>query len=242
MKYLLRFALLITLLIGCADTNNDNLTIKGSIKGLKKGVLYLQKIKDSSLVTLDSLKIEGESNFSFSSTINEPEMYYLYLNKDDGRQYNDRISFFAEPGEIEIKSSLPNFESNVRIVGGINQQKYIEYQKIEKKFNNRNLRLLKEEFEATKQKDESKLAEVKSAFDKLFKQQYLYAINFAITNKDLAVSPYITLSKIPDANTKYLDTIVKSLSPKIMSSMYGKKLTTHLENIYSKENNISSNE
>jgi hypothetical protein len=38
------------------------------------------------------------------------------------------------------------------------------------------------------------------------------------------VSPYVTLAEIYDINLKYLDTIQKSMTPKISKSKYGKKL------------------
>jgi hypothetical protein len=42
-------------------------------------------------------------------------------------------------------------------------------------------------------------------------------------------APYITLSEIYDINLKYLDTIQKSMTPKVAKSMYGKKLTNFVE-------------
>jgi len=38
------------------------------------------------------------------------------------------------------------------------------------------------------------------------------------------VAPYIALAEIYDINLKYLDTIQKSLSPKVAQSKYGIKL------------------
>jgi hypothetical protein len=57
----------------------------------------------------------------------------------------------------------------------------------------------------------------------------LYTINFALTQKDYEVSPYIALSEVHDANLKFLDTIQKSMSPKVANSKYGKMLTKFIE-------------
>ena len=52
--------------------------IQGQIKGLKKGTLYLQKMKDTILVSVDSVQINGDGNFILSDEVESPEVY-LYL-------------------------------------------------------------------------------------------------------------------------------------------------------------------
>jgi hypothetical protein len=59
----------------------------------------------------------------------------------------------------------------------------------------------------------------------VIKRKYLYATNFAINNKDHEVAPYIALAEIYDINLKFLDTIQKSMTPKVAQSLYGKKFS-----------------
>ncbi|WP_103071228.1 DUF4369 domain-containing protein [Aquimarina sediminis] len=235
MKYFSILSLLIVILISCTSPKEGNLTISGNIKGLKKGTLYLQKIQDTVLVNLDSVNIDGNSEFMFVSNLEEPEIHYLYLDKNDGTRYNDRIDFFAEPGEIIITTSVLDFERDIKIQGGKNQDKYLEYKKMLKRFNERNLRLIKENFEASKQKDDEKLIENDKAYKTLLKQKYLYTINFAVNNRKLEVAPYITLNEVYDANIKFLDTVAKSLSPKVKKSLYGKQLIKYIKDRKEKE-------
>ncbi|MHA7057926.1 DUF4369 domain-containing protein [Aquimarina sp. M1] len=225
------FILFLTILIvGCnTPKKKGNVSISGTVQGLKKGTLYLQKIQDTILVNLDSLVINGDPKFSFQTDVQEPEIHYLFLDKHDGTQYNDRIDFFAEPGEIVINTSLNGFEKNAIIAGGKNQAKLIEYNKMNKRFKERNLRIIKEDYEAKKQNDEEKLVENDKAYKNLLRQKYLYTINFAMNNRKLEIAPYITLNEVFDANIKYLDTVVKSLSPKVKKSIYGKQLIEYLE-------------
>ena len=63
------------------------------------------------------------------------------------------------------------------------------------------------------------------------KRKYLFATNFAINNKDHEIAPYIALAEIYDINLKYLDTIQKSMTPKVAQSLYGKKLTSYVNDI-----------
>jgi len=235
-----RFSVLLfltILVIGCSSTpeKKGNVSISGTIKGLKKGTLYLQKIQDSLLVNLDSLVVDGNPDFLFYTNIDEPEIHYLFLDKHDGTPLNDRIDFFAEPGAIIINTSLNNFEKYAAIKGGENQAKLLEYKKMNKKFQERNLRIMKEDFEAKKQNDEEKLAKNDIEYRNLLRQKYLYTINFAMTNHKLEVAPYVTLNEVFDANIKYLDTVVKTLSPKVKKSIYGKQLVQYLGERKTKE-------
>ena len=68
------------------------------------------------------------------------------------------------------------------------------------------------------------------------KRQYLYSINYAINNKDNEVAPYIALSDVYDVNSTFLDTIYKSLTPRIATSKYGVILKDYLGKIKSEDN------
>ena len=79
----------------CAKKETHNFSISGTVKGLKKGTLHLQKIEDTLLITIDSLVVDGNPDFDFRTTLQELEALYVYLDKVDNSQYDDRIFFFA---------------------------------------------------------------------------------------------------------------------------------------------------
>ena len=118
MKNLFLVALTIGLFTSCNRETKNTMTITGNVKGLKKGTLYLQHIPDSVLVTLDSLKIEGDGNFTFKTELESPEIFYLYLNKKDNNDINDRITFFGEPGIITINTSCNTFDFGAGLYSG----------------------------------------------------------------------------------------------------------------------------
>ena len=91
--------------------------VSGRVDGLRKGTLFLQKVLDSTLINIDSIVINGNPEFNFKTKIESPEIYYLYLNKDDGDTLNDRVMFFAEKGEITINTLLKTFESSAKVSG-----------------------------------------------------------------------------------------------------------------------------
>ncbi|MCK7590028.1 DUF4369 domain-containing protein [Subsaxibacter sp. CAU 1640] len=213
--------LALILMLSCAE-DKLNFVLKGNIKDLMKGTVYLQKLNDTTLVTIDSLVINGNPEFELGTELESPEVLYLKLHKNDNEEHI--IPFFAAEGITEINSNLKNFELDTKINGSKQQEKWAEYKKMMKRFQDQNLDLIKDNFDAQKDKDTAKLNATIKSHDNLLKRRYLYTVNFAINNKDSEVAPYLLVSEIYDANLKYLDTVNKVLSPEVKASKYGKEL------------------
>ncbi len=216
--------LLILLILSCNSTPS-NLVVKGEIKGLNKGKLYLQKFNDSAYVNIDSLTIKSSTHkFEFKTILNEPEILFLIL---DDYSYNKKaISFFAEKGIIEINTSLKHFEYDAKIKAGLLQKKLDEYNANIKRFNELNLELIKHRFEANTGKSNKSIDSINSLAKSISKRKYLYTINFALNNKNLEIAPYLATYQIPNVALNYLDTIYNSLPNPIANSKYGKTLNT----------------
>ena len=77
------FLFLCLLFINCEapkKTTNDNMmTVKGRIEGLRKGNLFLQKMEDTLLVNVDSTLVKGTPNFEFQTPRETAKVVYLYL-------------------------------------------------------------------------------------------------------------------------------------------------------------------
>jgi hypothetical protein len=219
----------ITMLTSCGDEkkSENTLEITGNIKGLKKGKLYIQRVQDSTLVVLDSIIINGKSTFESTIKLDSPEMLYLYVDRGVSNSIDNNLLFFAEPGKMNIDTDLEFFLAKAKITGSKNQELYEQYKDIISKFNDQQLDYLKDELLALKAKKDISEENTKKQ-DALLKRRYLYAGNFALTNANYEVAPYIVLTDIYDINIKYLDTIAKSMSPKVAKSKYGKKLNDYL--------------
>jgi hypothetical protein len=214
-------------LVGCETKHKDFFILKGEIKGLTKGTLYLEKVRDNKYVLVDSFRVKNDGIFEMSDSLYSPEVYYLRLKEKP----KEEIQFFAEQGRISIHSKLDKFSSKVKISGSENQDLWGNYQGIMRKFNDENLDLVKEKFMAQKDKNQSKIDSLERIYKKHVKRKYLYATNFAVKNAAKEVAPYIALSDLYDANIYLLDTIEKSMSAQIKLSMYGKKLTEFVKKI-----------
>lgn len=224
------------LLVACnKNESKTNLHITGNIKGLKEGTLYIQKYNDTALIAIDTIKIDGQSTFESNIDLKSPEMLYLYLDRGVTNSLDNNIMFFAEAGTINIDTNLDSFISSAKITGSKNQELFEEYKKINSRFNDENLTLIEKKFKALKNNNTAALDSITAAQENNIKRKYLYATNFAVNNKDLEVSPYIALAEIYDINIKYLDTIQKSMTPKVAKSLYGKKLTKYVNDIKKSE-------
>jgi len=231
-KSLLFIIIVVSLVISCGKKHEGNMLVKGNIDGLKKGTLYLQKLKDTVLITVDSIQLNGESNFILSDNVESPEMYYITL----GEISNEKMSFFGEEGEIIISSKLAKLTIALKITGSSNQLILDKYEAMIQKFNGKNLDLIKARFEAMKDNDSEAQIETAAAENNLLKRRYLYTTNFALTHADTEVAPYLALTKLYNANIKLLDTVNNSLSEKIKTSKYGVQLNNYIQKIKSQEN------
>lgn len=224
---------LCAVLISCGRDTQNTMTVTGTVKGLKKGVLYLQKIQDSTLMVIDSLEIAGNGDFLFKTELESPEVFYLYLNKKDNNDINDRITFFGEPGTISIRTSWNTFDTNAKIEGSVTHEKLEEYRDVMSKFNSRNLEIIQNAYNPEMRMDSLAMDSIRKLSDNNIMRGYLYALNFALNNTDSYVAPYIALTEVADANPKYLDSINNSLSPEVADSKYGRALRIYLEGIKS---------
>jgi len=232
MKKLTIFLLALSI-ISCNNESAHDLTVKGQIKDLKKGTVYLQKITDSVLVNLDSLKVSGNGSFKLHTNLNEPEVLFLTLDKNAAE--DNTIAFFADKGTTQINTTLKNFNFDAKIEGSKQQKDLDEYILMMSKFNDKNLDLIKESFEARLKNDSSKV-DYETEYNKLLKRKYLYTINFAINKRDSEVAPYLALTEIPNTSISYLEKIYDTLTDNIKQSKYGKELQTLIATRKQEEN------
>ena len=233
MKKIIAVLVVSILMVACSSEKEGNMIVEGNIKGLKKGTLYLQKMNDTALFSVDSMDVFGDGNFKLTDNVISPEMYYLTFK---GNTNEKRILFFGNKGTITLNDNIDTFGFDTEIIGSENQVVLNKFTKINDKFKNQRLQFIKKEFDAIKSKNADSIAKVKTDFDRMIRRKYLFTTNFALTNSGSEAAPYIALTELYDANIKLLDTINKSLSEKVKNSTYGKRLNTYITEIQNKEN------
>lgn len=230
MKSVLYILVLFLLATSCAGNDPaKTMTVSGVVKGLKKGTLYLQNVPDSTLVVIDSLEINGDGNFSFETQLDGPEIFYLYLNKKDNNDINDRITFFGEPGQITINTNWNTFDTQAEIKGSKTNERFLEYKRTMTQFNKKNLELIQASIDTENPLDSLQIDSLQNLSAKNIQKGYAFALNFALNNLNSPLAPYIAAYEVSDANLKYLDSIHNSLTPEVAESKYGLQLKKLIE-------------
>jgi hypothetical protein len=232
MKHLILSIATALVLLSCTKKNADtNTHIIGSIKGFSSGTVYLQKMNDTALSAIDSVKMTGDSKFRFDFNLDSPEMLYLVVDRGITNSTDNSLPVFAEAGTINVNTELNYFYANAKVSGSENHTLFEQFQKINKKYNFELLEISKEKFDAVRYKRLHDVDSIEKKFNQKLKRKYLFTINFALTNKSHEIAPYVALTELSNANLKYLDTISNSVSPKVAESKYGKLLTKYVADL-----------
>ena len=232
MKKITALLALSIILFACSSKKEGNMIVQGQIKGLKKGTLYLQKMQDTLLVSIDSVALLGKDTFTLTDHVDAPVLYYLTF---DGNTTDKRILFFGEEGVITINDKVEQFGFAPVITGSKNQVVLDKYNAVSRRFQNERLEFIKKDFDAKKANDTDLVKKLQEDYQRLIKRRVLYTTNFALTNADSEAAPYIALTEMYDASLKMLDTVNSSLTPKIKGSLYGKRFQEYLDNIKAQE-------
>ncbi|NND16433.1 MAG: DUF4369 domain-containing protein [Eudoraea sp.] len=212
----------------CSSEEGKQMLVDGQVTGLKKGVLYLQHVPDSTLITMDSLEIRGDGSFQFEVPLESPELFYLYLDKDDQNDVNDRIGFFGEVGHITITTRWDAFDTRAKIEGSQSHSIYSEYKDVMSRFNTEYLTLAQERLTVQEEFPE-RIDSLTKRMEQNTLRSYLYTVNFALNNRNSHVAPYLAVTEIPDVQNKFLDTIYNALPDSVLEGTYGKRLKSLID-------------
>ena len=216
-KILIFFAILI--IYSCSD-ENKRMEVNLIVEGFKKGKIFLQKVSENQLINVDSAFVNNDKMIKLSYDINSPELFYISIDVSK----NDKLlEFFGEKGEISINSKLKNFSSDFQVYNSFNDSVYRIYIDIIKKFNFEELDLIKTSIEMSKRKSNDSLKIIQEEIKKLNKRKTLYSLNFAVNNGNSSVAPLIGINEFSESKV-LIDTIIKSLSKKVIDSKYGNDL------------------
>ena len=225
MKYLL---VLFFFVSRCTKIDNENhFSLSLEIEGLKKGIIYLEKISDSSMVVIDSVLYNGNNSIQFQGKIDEPEIMIISLtfeNEPDPK----RFPFFMEKSNIILKTRLKDFGFKVDSKGSKNDSIYRQYLEINKKFNNEKLDLISMSLGFQKSGNKDSISFYDSKLVSVNKRQFLHNANFAMRYSNYEIAPYIAITDLRESSA-ILDTIYKSLGNGIKNSKYSLELKTLID-------------
>ena len=225
MKY---FLVLFFFVFSCSKIDDENqFSLSLEIEDLKKGVIYLEKISDSSIVVIDSVLFNGNNSIEFKGKIDEPEIMIISLtfeNEPDPKSF----TFFVEKSNISLKTRLKDFGFKVDSKGSKNDSIYRQYLEINKKFNNEKLDLISKSLGFQKSGNKDSISFYDSKLVSVNKRQFLHNANFAMRYSNYEIAPYIAITDLRESSA-ILDTIYKSLGNGIKNSKYALELKTLID-------------
>lgn len=219
---------LFLIILNSCKNDQNNMKVNVDIKNFKKGMVYFQKISDSALINIDSIFINSGNPISFSYNIESPELFYINL---DISKIENRIEFFGDKGQINISTSLEKFNSDYKVSGSLSDSIYRDYLKMIKKFNDKTLDLIELSFNLSKTNLIDSIKKVEKEIESLNKRRYLYNLNYVVNNGNNYISPLIAINEFSESSELVKDTIIKSMSKKVLDSKYGKIYSEISKNI-----------
>lgn len=226
MKNFFYLIAIITLCFSCTKNNKGNFNIQGTISGLQKGTIYLEKVGIDTTYVIDSIYINnGTETFSFSEEIKEANLFSIYIDSS----LTKRIFFFGEPGNMTINTELNKFITKAKVSGSKQQDLLKEHDDYIKEIQYRNLDLIKQRFDARKNGELEKLEELDKQYNLNQKRIYLFSTNYAINHPDDVIAAYIGVTKINDLNVKLKQKVYEALSQQVKESNYGVMLKKQID-------------
>src|ERR1051325_8447725 len=125
MKKIIAVTLIATMLLKITDAQKEKnqFVLKGKLKGITNGLLYLSYINSENSRIKDSCQLVN-GNFSFNGNISHPTISYLQLKEMKGNESNSTI-FFLEPSIITANVKFNEFRTT-KIAGLKTQNEFAE--------------------------------------------------------------------------------------------------------------------
>lgn len=203
--------------VACNNSQNEEVqsgfNLNGTINGFDSSYVYLQKVIDGSLKTIDSVLCTN-GNFNFKGEVGFPEMYYLNLGD---RKHT--TSFFIENSEIKMMATYDSLE-NISITGSKSHNEFKQYQDEVLPFDNKIKDLYKQYEEARNDGNESLMAQIDSTWEALDADKNSFVKNYIGNHNKSVVSPYILRRIAYSLNVDELDSMVNVLDTTLKSSVY----------------------
>lgn len=222
-------AVLVIFVFACkGPQNNGGFLIKGTVKGLKQKVAFLERRKDGIWEKVDSCSIDTlKGRFELKGKLEAPELLYISYGK------GIMARLFVE--NVEIEFSADSIEQlNPTITGSRSQDEYRSYSDKSDSINKDLIAIGKLYNSAQKANDTVEMKKLDDEYGKLAevadKKDREYSINFVKGNKKSIIAPYILLNKLSyDMEVGQMDSLVSLFDTTLNKSVYVKSLRERID-------------
>jgi len=233
MKKIILLVTVAVVLFSCNNLADGEYIITGNIKGMKTGLVYLEKQSPMGMGmgAIDTVKIE-DGKFEIKGKTGEPEIHFIQVDKVNGK-----VPLILEGGEIEVtvdKDSV--FKS--KIGGTYNNDEFSKFTnestKIQKKlqknvmaFQTKNRTVIEE---AQKTNDTVAMNKLKKEYDVIQKEMTDYTFDYPKTHPKSFISVLITQAMFNNRNftEKDIEKVYNSLDETLKKTKPGKSIQQNL--------------
>ena len=208
------FILLVgVILASCMPGSKDQYTIKGVIKGVDTGRVFLQKFDSDHWTNIDSVKL-AKGEFTFTGKIGMAEMWHIAM-----AEKQIYVPVFVENSKIEVQIYADSLEKS-SVKGSASQDIYQQYltlnDAINKKMDDVNSAYKK----ARETHDTVAMKRADSVSNELDKEMKKQLVNFVKTNNKTVVSPYLVVRNSWQFELSDLEDVVKTMDTSLNNSQY----------------------
>jgi len=234
MKKILLLGAMAVALFSCSKVGDGEYLVTGKVKGMKSGLVFLQKENPNGmgLLTVDTIKIVDEK-FEIKGKADEPVIALLEIQKTNGK-----IPFILEHGEVTVdvdKDSI--FKS--KIGGTYNNDEFSKFNEesnkikkgLQKKVMAFQMANMAKMQMAQKAKDTVTMNALRKQYDLLQKDITDYTFGYPKTHPKSFISVLITQAMFSNKKFKPADieAVYNSLDESLKKTKPGKKIKENLE-------------
>ena len=219
--------LFVLFLVSCSATQKRHAS-RSFCKGLKKGNTLPRTIARQHFGCSRFGANHQRKTNVLEADLNHPELFYVLLDRNKADDFDNRIPFFGEAGNISIQTTLDGYVTKAEVIGSPTQDIFNSYIKVISQFNNEELDLLAAYLQAQINQNNDSLALIEKQSANLAKRKLLFTANFAVNNNTSVIAPYLALYNLTSGSKSLLDTIAASMSDDVRNSSYGKQLRDYL--------------
>ena len=236
MKKILFLVTTAIVLFSCKNLAEGEYEITGNIKGIKSGLVYLEKQDPMGMgvKTIDTVKII-DGKFEIKGKTTEPEICFIQIDKVNGK-----VPFILEGGEIEMqvdkdslfKSKLSGTYSNDEF-SKFNEETNKLQKKVQKKAMDFQMKNMAKMNEAQKNKDTVAMNSLRKQYELIQKDITDYTFDYPKTHSKSYISVLIVQAMFNNSKfkVKEIETIYNTLDESLKKTKPGKKVKENIDNL-----------
>jgi len=222
MKNFVLLSIAVMLLFSCSGKKTGEFKVKGTVKNVETGLIYLQKVDEGSWIKIDSAKItKGE--FMFTGSQNVPEMRYLVLKGG-----HSSVPFFIGNYDIDMKIDLDSVDHSV-ITGSPEQDIYKKYQAKTTALNEKMDKIYADWKKAKEAGDTATMKTLDAQSSSMDAASKQLIVDFSKENHGSVVAPYLIMKNAWQFDLPELKNVITAYDTTLNSSIYLQALKRRIE-------------